>query len=296
MKTFHGMFAAIPTPFDKDGNIIEESFRKICERIIAAGMHGILVCGSTGEYSELTTEERHTAMKMVVDIVAGRCKVMASCAGHNQAETLEMVKYAESIGIDYALVVTPYYLTTTEEGIYEYYKAIGESITNGKMKLLLYNYPEITTTRLSVEFIQKLAEIPNVIGIKDSDALDHTSKLVGALKDKDFGIVNGYEHLAIGTLATGGAGTVGIIHGICPEQMMTIYNAIQNNDLKTAMEMNDKMRDFYTLMEAEPVPSPVKAAFNIMGIECGSPRRPLLPASKELEVKLEAELKKLGII
>ncbi len=289
------MYAAIPTPFDKDGNIIEESFRKICERIIAAGMQGILVCGSTGEYSALTTQERHTAMKMVVDIAAGRCKVMASCAGHNQQETLEMVSYAESIGIDYALVVTPYYLTTNEEGIYEYYKAIGESL-KGKTKLLLYNYPEITTTRLSVDFIKKLAELPNVIGIKDSDGLDHTSKLVGELKDKDFGIVNGYEHLAIGTLATGASGTVGIIQGICPEQMMTIYNAIQRNDLKTAMEMNDKMRDFYTLMEAEPVPAPVKAAFNIMGIECGSPRRPLLPASKELELKLEAELKKLGII
>ncbi len=295
MKTFHGMYAAIPTPFDKDGNIIEESFRKICERIIASGMQGILVCGSTGEYSALTTEERHAAMKMVVDIVAGRCKVMASCAGHNQEETLDMVRYAESIGIDYALVVTPYYLTTTEEGIYEYYKAIGETLT-GKTKLLVYNYPEVTTTRLSVEFIQKLSEIPNVAGIKDSDGLDHTSKLVGLLKDKDFGIVNGYEHLAIGTLVTGASGTVGIIDGICPEQMMAIYNAVQANDIKTAMEMNDKMRDFYTLMEAEPVPAPVKAAFNIMGIECGEPRRPLLPASKELEAKLEAELKKLGII
>lgn len=113
MKTFHGMYAAIPTPFAEDGSIIEESFRKICERIISSGMQGILVCGSTGEYSALTTEERQIAMKMVVDIVAGRCKVMASCAGHNQEETLEMVRYAERIGIDYALVVTPYYLTTT---------------------------------------------------------------------------------------------------------------------------------------------------------------------------------------
>lgn len=295
MKTFHGMYAAIPTPFAEDGSIIEESFRKICQRIIASGMQGILVCGSTGEYSALTTEERHTAMKMVVDIVAGRCKVMASCAGHNQEETIEMVRYAESIGIDYALVVTPYYLTTTEEGIYEYYKAIGEAI-QGNMGLLVYNYPEVTTTRLSVEFIQKLAELPHVAGIKDSDGLDHTSKLVGAMKDKDFGIVNGYEHLAIGTLVSGASGTVGIIDGICPEQMMTIYNAIQENDIKTAMEMNDRMRDFYSLMEAEPVPAPVKAAFNLMGIPCGAPRRPLLPASKELEERLKTELKKLGII
>lgn len=296
MKTFHGMYAAIPTPFDGNGNIIEESFRKICERIIASGMQGILVCGSTGEYSALTREERKTAMKMVVDIVDGRCSVMASCAGHNQAETLEMVEYAKSIGIDYALVVTPYYLTTTEEGIYRYYKTIGESLNGSGTKLLLYNYPEVTTVRLSVEFIKKLADITNVAGIKDSDGLDHTSKLVGELGDKDFGIVNGYEHLALGTLVSGASGTVGIIDGICPEQMMAIYNAVQNNDIRAAMEMNDRMRYFYTLMEREPVPAPVKAAFNLMGIECGDPRLPLLPASEELKAELKKEMEKLGIL
>ena len=296
MEKIYGMYAAIPTPFAADGSICRASFEKICERIIAAGMQGILVCGSTGEYSALTTEERKEAMKMVADIVKGRCKLMSSCAGHNQEETLEMVRYAESIGIDYALVVPPYYLTTTEEGIYKYYKAISDTI-QGDMGLLLYNYPEVTTVALSVEFIQKLAELPHVAGIKDSDGLDHTSKLAGAMKGKDgFGIVNGYEHLAIGTLVSGGTGTVGIIDAICPEQMMAIYNAVQANDIKAAMDMNNKMRYFYTLMEREPVPAPVKAAFNIMGIECGAPRLPLLPASAELEAELKAELEKLHII
>lgn len=107
MEKIYGMYAAIPTPFAADGSICRASFEKICERIIAAGMQGILVCGSTGEYSALTTEERKEAMKMVADIVKGRCKLMSSCAGHNQEETLEMVRYAESIGIDYALVVPP---------------------------------------------------------------------------------------------------------------------------------------------------------------------------------------------
>lgn len=295
MKTFHGMYAAIPTPFAKDGSIIEESFRKICERIIASGMQGILVCGSTGEYTALTTQERKNAMKMVVDIVAKRCKVMASCAGHNQADTLKMIEYADEIGIDYALVVPPYYLTTTEEGIYEYYKTIGESI-KGDMGLLAYNYPEVTTVALSVEFIQKLSELPHVVGIKDSAGLDHTSKLADAIGDKDFGIVNGYEHLAIGTLVSGGSGTVGIVDGICPKQMMEIYNAVQANDIQTAMEVNEKMRPMYNLMEKEPVPAPIKAAFNLMGIACGEPRRPLLPASKKLEAELKAELEKLGIL
>lgn len=288
------MIAAIPTPFGTDGSILEDSFRKICERTIAAGIHCILVCGSTGEYSSLTEDERKTAMKMVVDIVDHRCRVMASCAGHNTAETLAMVKYAEEIGIDFALVVTPYYLTTTEEGIYQYYKTIGESITTD-MGLLVYNYPEVTTVRMSPEFIEKLSHLPHVVGVKDSDTLIHTSKVCELIGDRDFGVVNGYEHLAIGALVSGAAGTVGLIDAIAPEQMMTIYNAVQNNDIKTAMEMNEKMKRFYDLMEEEPVPAALKAAFNLIGIECGDPRLPLLPASDRLKEELKEQIEKFDI-
>lgn len=294
-KRYGGMIAAIPTPFAKDGSISEDSFRKICERIIAAGMQCILVCGSTGEYSALTEAERKQAMKMVVKIADHRCKVMASCAGHNQAETLAMVKYAEEIGIDFALVVTPYYLTTTEEGIYRYYKTIGESIT-GEMGLIVYNYPEVTTVRMSPEFIEKLSHISHVVGIKDSDTLIHTSKVCELTEGSDFGVVNGYEHLALGALVSGASGTVGLIDAICPEQMMTIYNAVQNNDIQAAMKMNAKMKRFYDLMEEEPVPAALKAAFNILGIECGDPRLPLLPASEKLKDELKTEMKKVGIL
>lgn len=294
-KQFSGMMAAIPTPFGKNEEILEDSFRRICERIIASGMQNILVCGSTGEYSELSFDERKKAMKMVVDIVDHRCKVVASCAGHNQAETLDMVAYAEKIGIDYALVVPPYYLTTTEEGIYQYYKTIGESLHSGT-KLLVYNYPEVTTVRLSPEFVEKLSHLPNVAGIKDTDTLIHTSKTCALTRDSDFGVVNGYEHLALGSLVSGASGTVGLIDAVCPEQMMTIWNAVQNNDIKTAMEMNDRLKKLYDLMETENVPAAIKAAFNLMGIECGNPRLPLLPASEKLKDELRTELKKFNLI
>ncbi len=296
MKKFSGMYAAIPTPFASDGSISRSSLTAVCERILDTGMQGILVCGSTGEYPLLTLEERRTAVKAVCEIVAGRAQVIAGCSCHNQAETIEMVEYAESCGADMVLVVPPYYMQTTEEGIYEYYKSISDAI-RGDMGLLVYNYPDAPNVRLSVEFICRLAGIPHVIGIKNTDTMDHTSKLIEAVKDLDgFGVVNGFEHLAMGTLCSGGDGAMGIIQGLAPQQMMDLYNALQANDLKKAMQINSMMRPLYTLMEKEPCPAPVKAAFAMLGIECGEPIRPLLPASESLKQELRAEMQKVALL
>ena len=165
------------------------------------------------------------------------------------------------------------------------------------MGLLVYNYPDATNVRLSVDFLCQLSEIPHVVGVKNTDTMDHTSKLIGAVKDKeDFGVINGFEHLAMGTLCSGGDGAMGIIQGLAPQQMMDLYNALQANDLKQAMQINSMMRPLYTLMEKEPCPAPVKAAFNMLGIVCGEPRRPLLPASEALKQELAAEMEKVGLL
>lgn len=296
MKKFSGMYAAIPTPIAGDGSISRQSLEAICERIIATGMQGILVCGSTGEYPLLTIEERKTATKMVCEIVAGRTQIIVGCSCHNQTETIDMVEFAEACGADMALVVPPYYMQTTEEGIYEYYKAISDAIKGG-LGLLVYNYPDATNVRLSVDFLCKLTEIPHVVGVKNTDTMDHTSKLIEAVKDKEgFGVVNGFEHLAMGTLCSGGDGAMGIIQGLAPQQMMDLYNALQANDLKRAMQINSMMRPLYTLMEKEPCPGPVKAAFSLLGIDCGNPRLPLLPASKEIKAELKTEMVKVGLL
>lgn len=295
MKYFEGMYAAIPTPMNENGSIREDSFKTICERIIDAKMQGILVCGSTGEYPLLTIEERHTAIKCVCDFVEKRAKVIVGCGCRFQKETIEMVKYAEATGADMALVVPPYYMQTTEEGIYEYYRSIAENCTT--IRLLIYNYPSATNVRLSVPLIKKLSELPNVVGIKNSDEMEHTSQLIGAVKDNArFGVINGYEHLIMGTLCSGGDGAMGIIQALAPKQMMDLYNAVRQNDLATAMRINERMRNLYTLMELEPCPAPVKAAFELMGIRCGKPRRPMLPASEQMIKSLYTEMKKVGLL
>ncbi len=295
MSKVKGVYAAIPTPINEKGEILEESLKKICERIIVSGMHGILVCGSTGEYPLLTIEERKQIVKMVCDIVAGRTQVIVGCSCHNQKETIDMVEYADACGADLALVVPPYYMVTTEEGIYKYYKAIDDHCKN--IELLVYNYPDATCVRLSVEFIKQLSKLPHVVGVKNTDTMDHTSKLIGEMEaDDTFGVINGFEHLAMGTLTSGGDGIMGIIEALCPQQMMDMYNAIEANDIQSAMKINKTMRKLYTLMEKEPCPAPVKAGFRLLGIECGEPRLPLLPASDELVAELKKELEKIQLL
>lgn len=295
MKKFSGMFAAIPTPFCEDGSINEASLKKVCERIVESGMQGILVCGSTGEYPYMTKAEKLRAFRVVCETVDHRAKVVAGCSCQWQEDTIDMVRCAEEIGADMALVLPPYYLQTTDEGIYQYYKAICESVD--RIGIVIYHYPFATAVELSIELIQRLSKLPHMVGIKNTTEMEHTSKVIGAVRDNDsFGVINGYEHLAMGVLTSGGDGAMGIIQALAPQQMMTIYNAIQNNDLKTAMEMNDKMRTLYTLMEKEPCPGPVKAALTMLGIEYGVPRRPLLPASEEIKAELRAEMEKVGLL
>lgn len=295
MKIFEGMFAAIPTPFDNNDCVDLEATEKIVRRIVKSGMQGILVCGSTGEYSLMNKEERKSMVKAVCEIVDKKTKVIAGSSCHNEKDTIEMVKYAESVGADMALVLPPYYMQTTEEGIFQYFKNISDSVNN--IGIVIYNYPAATSVELSIELIVKLSQLKNVIGIKNTTEMEHTSKLIEAVKDTpNFGVINGYEHLILGTLTSGGDGTMGIIHGLLPDQMMCLYNAVKNNDLHTAMEINAKLRPFYTLMEIEPCPAPIKASLEILGIQCGVPRKPLLPASLELKEQLEKELKNIGLV
>lgn len=295
MKQFSGMYAAIPTPFQENGTLNEPSLQKLCEKIVESGMNGILVCGSTGEYPYMEKVEKQRAISLVHKIVNQRAQVIAGCSCHNQADTIEMVLYAESIGVDMALVLPPYYLQTTEEGIYQYYKSICEQVSG--IGIVIYHYPSATNVELSVEFIKRLSELPHIVGIKNTTEMEHTSKLIGAMRDNQtFGIVNGYEHLIMGTLTSGGDGTMGIIHALAPEQMMELYNAVQNNDLKTAMAINDRMRPLYTLMEKEPCPAPIKAALSMLEIDCGDPRKPLLPASNQIKHELSSEMAKAGLL
>mgnify|MGYP000891945918 CR=1 FL=1 len=143
----------------------------------------------------------------------------------------------------------------------------------------------------------ELSKIKNVIGVKDTDEMEHTSKLIDMFKDDEsFGVINGSEHIIMGALACGGDGTMGIVHNLVPKQMVEIYDAMQANDVKKAMEINKRLVPLYNLMEEEPYPGPVKAALEIMGLPGGKPRKPIVPATEGMKQRLKEGLKAAGII
>ncbi len=295
MKKLIGMIAAVPTPFYEDESINFDAFKQVLEYIIKNGMHCLLIGGSTGEYSLMSMEERKSLIEAACKINGGRVKIIAGCGCHRTADTIEMVQFAESVGADFGLILPPYYMQTTRQGIIDYYNNVADSVKD--LGVVIYHYPAATAVSLDPELIMEISKHKNIIGIKNTDEMDHTAKLIEMARGRDdFSIINGYENLTLGTLALGGDGLMGIIESLVPKQMIDIYNAMQANDVDRAREINNSVAVLYNMMEEEPCPAPLKAAFEIMGIAVGKPRKPLTPASEDMKKRLHTELKKIGII
>lgn len=294
MYQFKGMVAAMPTPFNADETINFDGFKKILNHLVAGGMHGVLIGGSTGEYSLMSMEERKSIIKTACDEAKGKIDIIAGCSCHRTKDTVEMAKFAAEAGADAALVIPPYYLKTSRQGIIDYYQEISD---NAEIGIVIYHYPDATGVFLDPELILELSRIKNVIGVKNTTEMEHTSKLIDMFKDdENFGIINGFEHLIMGTLATGGDGTMGIVHNLVPKEMVQIYDAMQANDVKKAMEINKRLTPLYTLMEEEPYPGPVKAALEMIGLPGGKPRKPVVAPSEGMKQRLKEGLKSAGII
>ncbi|MDW8569125.1 dihydrodipicolinate synthase family protein [Staphylococcus shinii] len=189
----YGMIAALPTPMLENGDIDYNSFGNLIEHVIAGGLQGVLVGGSTGEYSLMTTEERKQIIEFVTLKVNNRVQVMAGTGCHRTSDTIELTQFAESVGVDSALVINPYYMVTSDEGIVEHYKNVAESTSVG---IVIYHYPEATGVELAPEIIHEISKIDGVVGIKNTADGVHTSKVLDLVKDDpDFALLNGFEDL-----------------------------------------------------------------------------------------------------
>ncbi|MGG1247685.1 4-hydroxy-tetrahydrodipicolinate synthase [Bacillus spizizenii] len=288
-----GMIPAMPTPFDKKGKVDFEAYKHLINHLIDGGMHCLLAGGSTGEYSLMSMEERKSVLKAAVDYSNGRTPIMAGTSAHRTEDTLELTKYAAEIGADCALVVTPYYMKTSEEGIKNYYKTLAEEAGIG---IVIYHYPAATNVELSPELIAELSQVNGIVGVKNTTDQEHTCKVIGLTKDqKDFSVLTGFEHLILPTLAVGGHGATGIIHNLVPKEIVKMYQLFKvDGDINGAIALNQRLLPLYDYVEAEPVPGPVKAGLDLIGLKGGEVRAPLVPASEELTSKMKETLLQLG--
>lgn len=288
---FIGCGTAIITPFTKD-KINFEEFRKMIEFQIAEGADAILVCGTTGEASTMSTEEKKATIKFAVDVTAGRVPILAGTGGNCTKSVIEMSQYAESVGVDALLIVTPYYNKTTQEGLIAHYKAIAKSVT---IPIILYNVPSRTGLNIAPTTCLELSKVPNIVAIKEASGnISQIAKTASLCKD-NLHIYSGNDDQILPILSLGGLGVISVLSNIIPKDVHNITHNFFKGDIGEAIRLQLDTQNLISLLFSEVNPIPVKAACNMMGFNAGIPRLPLIEMTSSGQEKLKKAMLDYGI-
>lgn len=284
---FKGCGTAIATPFTEDGVNFEE-FKKLIEFQIEQGVDSIIVCGTTGESSTMTEEERKQTIKFAIDTVAGRIPVIAGTGANNTKSAIEMSKYAQSVGADGLLIVTPYYNKTTQAGLIAHYSAIAKEVT---LPIILYSVPSRTGVNIAPETCLELSKIENIVAIKEASGnISQIAKIASLCKD-NLNIYSGNDDQIIPILSLGGLGVISVLSNIEPKFTHNMVMNFLNGNIKDAKDAQLKCLPLVEALFCEVNPIPVKEALNILGYNYGIPRLPLIPLSEAGKQKLEKAMK-----
>ena len=289
-----GCGTAIVTPFREDGAIDEAALRNLVEWQIASGISLLVACGTTGETPTLDEQEWLRVIEIVVEAAAGRVPVLAGCTHNSTREAVEKVKRACGVrGLSALLSANPYYNKPTQEGQYQHFRAIADA---SSLPVVLYNIPGRSAVNLEPATVARLAEIDNIVGVKESSGnLQQITEIITSVP-ADFKVMAGDDNLALAILGVGGAGLVSVASNLIPAEMSAMVNAALAGDWVSAREMN---RKYYQLMLAnfwEPSPIPVKYLLARMGRIEESYRLPMTPATDETRQRLDRVAAGLGLI
>ncbi|HFQ94027.1 MAG TPA: 2,4-dihydroxyhept-2-ene-1,7-dioic acid aldolase [Anaerolineae bacterium] len=288
-----GSIVPVVTPF-RDGAVDLDGLADLIEWQIAGGSHGISVTGTTGEPGSLSLEERKLVMKAAAEAVNGRVPYAPGTGSVNHAETLELTRYAQEIGADAALVITPYYMRPSQEGLFRHFDAVAKSVD---IPLILYNIPGRAAVNLEIDTVARLKEAnDNVIGVKESNKdFEHINRLMRRM-GPDFNVYSGIELLCFPILALGGAGYVSATGNLMPREAAELYNLTVDGRWEEARELHFRLMPLNDAIFLEINPVPVKTALGMMGKISPELRLPLSPLSAANRKKLQKILKEYGLI
>lgn len=293
MKKFQGVITALITPF-KDNKIDEKAFENIIERQIKSGVNGVVVCGTTGESPTLSHEEHNKVTALCVEIVSGRIPVMAGTGSNSTQEAIELSRAAQKVKVDATLIVTPYYNKPGQEGIYQHFKAINDSID---IPVYIYNIPGRSVVDINDKTIARIAELKNVVGIKDATAdLSRITKLRQELKSDDFTFLSGEDITALSFNAQGGDGVISVTSNLIPEQLSKIQNLWREGNLKEALKIHESIAGLHFAMFCDSNPVPVKYAMSLTGICTDEVRLPLFKLSEDKKLLIKKTLTDLDLL
>ena len=286
---FKGCGTAIVTPFTDNGVNFEE-FKKLIEFQIANHADSIIVCGTTGESSTMTEDERKQTIEFAVKTANGRIPIVAGTGGNCTKTVIEFTKWAETIGVDGALIVTPYYNKTTQDGLIAHYTAIAKE-TN--LPIILYNVPSRTGVNITPSTCFELSKIENIVAVKEASGNLSQVAEIKALCGDSLNIYSGNDDQILPVLSIGGIGVISVLSNIFPKETHDMIYNFFNGDIKLSTDTQLKMIPFIKSLFSEVNPIPVKAALNMSGFSVGIPRMPLIEMSEKGKENLKKELLKL---
>lgn len=289
---FKGSIVAIVTPF-LNGAIDEEKLRSLVEFQIENGTDAIVPCGTTGEASTLDFEEHYRVIDIVVQQVNKRIPVIAGTGSNSTKEAIELTAHALKLGADGALLVTPYYNKPSQEGLYCHFKAVAEAVA---LPQLLYNVPGRTGVNLLPATVARLAEIPNIVAIKEATgSLQQASEILALCGDK-LDVLSGDDFITLPMMACGAKGVISVVANIMPKEVATLVDAYFAGKMEEARQLHLKMLKIANAMFIETNPVPVKTAIKLMGMATDEVRLPLAPMADANRAKLAAIMKEYSLI
>lgn len=288
MSLFRGSAVALVTPFNEDGSVNFEELERLIEFQIENKTDALVICGTTGEASTMTDEEQVETIKFSVEKANGRLPVIAGAGSNDTRHGINLAKMCEDVGADGLLEVTPYYNKTSQRGLYEHYKVIAEAVN---IPIILYDVPGRTSMSIAPQTVKELAEIDNIVGLKDASGNLSYAAEVRNLVGEDFDVYSGNDDVVVPLMSIGGAGVISVLANIYPRLVHDMCQNFFDGNIKEAGRIQVNNKKLIDALFVEPNPIPIKAAMNMMGYNVGGLRLPLYEAADSTKELLKGLLR-----
>ena len=294
MRTpFTGVGTALVSPFTRGGSLDEAAVRRLGRRQIEAGVHFLCPCGTTGESPTLTDAEKVRTVEILVEEAKGRVPILAGAGGYDTKEVMHLADEMKKAGASGLLSVTPYYNKPSQEGLYQHYRAIAEHTS---LPIVVYNVPGRTGVNVEVGTLVRLAELPNIVGVKEASGNVTQMCEICRAVPPDFLVLSGDDALTLPLMAVGGRGIISVAGNEIPSEMVQMVEAAERNDFAAARQIHVRIVPLLLANFIEANPIPVKAAMAAMGLLEDVYRLPMVPAQKASLEKLQTVLRELGLL
>lgn len=294
MVNFGRVITAMVTPFKEDGSVNYEVAEQLAAHLADNGSDALVVCGTTGESPTLTWDEEYQLFQVVQKAVSGKAKIIAGTGSNSTKEAISATQKAAKLGLDGSLQVVPYYNKPPQSGLHQHFEAIAQSCPD--LPLMLYNVPGRTGQNLQPETVARLAQIPNIVALKEASGNFDQASQIRSLTPPEFALYSGDDSFTLAMLAIGGIGVVSVASHLVGDRLQQMIQAFQAGQTTLAAEIHLKLFPLFKVLFCTANPIPLKAALKLQGWEVGSPRPPLCNLPSELKQGLEEVLAELSLL